>query len=224
MIPTNVKSFPDIGSPSSFNIGLIPSGSTFTSDIQGARQDVELAASATWRISVSYNFLTGDRADRLEAFLIGLNGTLGRFWFGDLSRLEPSGTLGSYSGTPTALNTSRGNMIDINIATHGTLNAGSMLALYTEYETGKYTQSLHKVLNSTTASASYLRNVEIEPAIRRQPKSGTNPLVYLKIDTSSAIDRQNAVTTFALASRETSWPVIVGGNKNFTIDMVEVFT
>ena len=236
-IPAGILDYPDIGRlPNNVTFSLVNNTTVFQSPIGGATQTLEVPG-AYWRGTVSYNNLTPDQAGILNAFLVKLRGRSGRFWFGNLTFSEPKANDDRYT-TDANLTTVSGNRITLSNnswpnslgPTFKAASAGDYIALRYRYNNNTtYTQSLHMLTSDLNVTQLGARSVTatVEPPLRRTFGANFNPSgipkAYLSLDTSSAIDYENAVSIFRLENDQVSWSMRPPEFQSIQFSVVEAF-
>lgn len=193
--------FPSI-TPSSNTFELVTNTRTFKSPLTNSVQTVARKGSL-WKVSMTFNNLTGDDRATMQAFLAKLNGQQHRFFVQDHG----------YTKRGIAPNPADTLLVAGAGQTGATLNADGATLSQTNYlRAGDYiafNNELHMVTDDCSSSGTGTIAIPVAPPIRK-PTDNNDPIDYL----------YPVLGVFMLAS-SASWDTKPGLVSSFTIDAVE---
>ena len=146
--------------PEDMSLQIMTNTQIYRSPMSGAVKTAELPG-ARWQASLSYNILSRDRRAALQAFLVKLAGSSGRFYLQNYAELEPRGIA---TGAPVIKGAAQvGRSLETDGWTPsqtGILLAGDYIEIGGEFK---------MVVADANSDVSGNATLEIEPPIRTSP-------------------------------------------------------
>jgi len=158
-----VKDYPNIPTPDAESWSLRFNTQAFTSDLTGASQTVDMPGSK-WEASVTYSSRMGRSSRILQAFIAGLRGKAGRFWFTPTD-WEPYGN--PQGAGKLAVNANSGSS---EIVTNG-WNA-NVFELFVAGDYFEMSGELKKLLNTPSSDSNGNATLFFTPPLRLATNSG----------------------------------------------------
>jgi len=173
------------------------------------KQQVVQHQGQNWEASISIPPVRKDLAEDWVAFLLALNGPVGRFYMGDPNMTTPRG---SCSASDTISVTVDGNTGDSTLQINSGTSAVTGFLLPGDYlQVGTGTgRTLHKVLQQVDLDSSGNATVDLWPYLDRE------------VTTTYTIVHQSPTGVFRLASNVTSWSINNSSAYGISFDAVGV--